>query len=548
MKMIPPVVAETTDSAAERKLFPLLERTELGRNAVAMHSIDLPRHEYKRMGEIDFVVLAPAGLLVCEVKGGLVTRDDDGMWRFTDRYGQSNTKAEGPFNQARSAMFSLERELRDRLERRIVDQISFGYCVLAPDCEWKQDAVDAPHELIVDATEFAGARELSEPLARLLARFQETNGRGDMSAEALDRARNAIRGRFDPVPSLGTRARGIAAALQVLSEEQYAGLDWVENCDRLLVSGGAGTGKTLLALEMARRDALRGRSVLLTCQSSVLAAYLRPRAADGVEVVEFESAHGLVLDRGTPFDVVVIDEGQDVFSLEGVSALDALVAGGVDGGKWRCFYDLNNQAGLFGGFDPDAHELLAATDAHRHVLHRNCRNTKPIVLQTRTVTAADLGTPSAGDGPAVTFAKPDDRTEEAAMVTAELGRLTRADVPAGSITIVVGGSVETLLDELDPELRSRIVRIDASNVSRWPMNRITVVGIDDFKGLENDFVLVCGVTGIDESRRDRARIYVAMSRARVGLWMAIPRAMADRFEAIRRANVDKVLAGELEAW
>ncbi|RYG79206.1 MAG: hypothetical protein EON59_16640, partial [Alphaproteobacteria bacterium] len=378
-------------------------------------------------------------------------------------------------------MFSLEKDLRDRLDRHIFDQVSFGYCVLAPDCEWKQDAVDAPRELIVDATDFAGARELGEPLARLLARYRETNRRGDMSAEALDRVRNAIRGRFDPVPSLGTRARGITAALQVLSEEQYAGLDWVENCDRLLVSGGAGTGKTLLALEMARRDALRGRSVLLTCQSSLLAAYLRPRAAEGVEVVDFEAAHRLVADGGAPFDVVVIDEGQDLLSLEGVSALDALVAGGVEGGKWRCFYDLNNQAGLFGGFDPDAYELLAATDAHTHELHRNCRNTKPIVLQTRTVTAADLGTPSAGDGPAVTFAKPGDRTEEAAMVTTELERLARAEVPAGSITIAVGSSVEALLDELDPELRSRIVRVDASNVARWPMDRISIVGIDDFK-------------------------------------------------------------------
>ena len=43
-----------------------------------------------------------------------------------------------------------------------------------------------------------------------------------------------------------------------------------------------------------------------------------------------------------------------------------------------------------------------------------------------------------------------------------------------------------------------------------------------FKGLENDFILVCGLTGLDETQLDRARIYVAMSRARVGLWVAVP--------------------------
>ena len=38
----------------------------------AMHSLNLPRHEPKRFGEIDFIVCGPDGVFVLEVKG----------WRF----------------------------------------------------------------------------------------------------------------------------------------------------------------------------------------------------------------------------------------------------------------------------------------------------------------------------------------------------------------------------------------------------------------------------------------------------------------------------------
>ena len=551
MKMIPPVVAETTDSPAERKLFPIFERTELDKNAVCLHSVDLPDHEYKRMSEIDFVVLSRAGLLVCEVKGGRVTREPSGMWTFTNRHGEANSKPEGPFKQAGSAMWSLRSDLKQRVDKAIFDQISFGSCVILPDCEFRDDSVDSPADLVIDKGEIAGSRDLAAPLGRLLRHWQEKNRLPDMSAEALDRARHAIRGTFDPVPSLALRARGIGADLQVLTEEQYAGLDWVEETDRLLVSGGAGTGKTLLALEMARRDALRGRTVLLTCHSPLLARFLKARAPAGVQVASLEEAVRIVQQRDAGFDVVVVDEAQDVFTLEGIAILDSLVVGGLEEGTWRCFYDLNNQAGLFGEFDPEAFGLLSGTQAHTVALRRsrNCRNTKPIVLQTQSVTGADLGVPMAGDGPSVTFEKPADADEEARMLAVELERLAAADVASGSITILTGSRpAPSPVDSLDPAIRKRMLKLDAAVAEAWPVDRITVTAIEDFKGMENDFVLVCGLSGIDKDRIDRARLYVAMSRARIGLWMAIPAELSERFDALRRENMERALAaGKAEA-
>ncbi len=59
---------------------------------------------------------------------------------------------------------------------------------------------------------------------------------------------------------------------------------------RATVCGCAGSGKTMLAMEKARRLAAEGFDVLLTCFNVQLANHLANRAPDGVSVFHF---HGL---------------------------------------------------------------------------------------------------------------------------------------------------------------------------------------------------------------------------------------------------------------
>ncbi len=55
----------------EAKVYDLLSRLPEER-AFAVHSVNLPEHEYKRWGEADFVVVSNAGVTLLEVKGGMV--------------------------------------------------------------------------------------------------------------------------------------------------------------------------------------------------------------------------------------------------------------------------------------------------------------------------------------------------------------------------------------------------------------------------------------------------------------------------------------------
>lgn len=543
MKLIPSVIADSTTSDAERRVFGLLACTDLGPGAVSLHSLNLPSHAYKRMGEIDFVVLAPAGLLVVEVKGGRVRRrDEDGRWEFTDRYGHVAVRSEGPFAQARSAMFAVRDELAKRVPASLVDRTSFGYCVMFPDVTWSIDSVDEPRELVIDEPDVRGA-DLARPLVRLLKRWAWTNARGSLEPSELRDLRKGLRPTFDLVPSLRVRADEARRRLESLTEEQYVGLDWVEQHPRLLVAGGAGTGKTLLAAEIARRDAARGR-VLLTCQSPALAAHIATRCDhDRVDVLPIEEARRAAAAGGR-WEILVVDEAQDIFSAEGLDLLEELVEGGVEQGTWRIFYDVNNQAGLYGEVDDGLLDLLRDAGGQPVQLRRNCRNAKPVVLHTQTLTGADLGQPLAGEGPVVRTAFPATREEEAKLVTEELARLARQDVPAGEITILSFKERDDSVVTLLPAALARTIEsFDHDVAEQWPRKRMTFAHIDDFKGFENDFVLVVDIDSLDDDRAHVARLYIAMSRARYGLWLAVPAALEQRFQKLRTTNLAAVLAG-----
>ena len=104
---------------------------------VAVHSLLLADHPYKRWGEIDFLLVGPAGLLALEVKGGRVACVD-GIWEFTDRNGVIHRKSESPMRQASSGLMALRDWLRDQLPHPLVDRVSFGWGVVFPDIEFHQ--------------------------------------------------------------------------------------------------------------------------------------------------------------------------------------------------------------------------------------------------------------------------------------------------------------------------------------------------------------------------------------------------------------------------
>jgi hypothetical protein len=93
---------------------------------------------------------------------------------------------------------------------------------------------------------------------------------------------NYLRGDFDFIPTADAVIDDVRKQLDQLTQEQRIVLDVLHDSARVLVDGGAGTGKTLLAIEAAQRMARAGHRVLFLCFNKLLAA--RP--------VDFDPYHG----------------------------------------------------------------------------------------------------------------------------------------------------------------------------------------------------------------------------------------------------------------
>ena len=74
MRMVPDRPMPSTASAAERRVFELLEATPMP-GATAFHSLWIGRHSEKVSAEGDFVIIRDDAVLVIEVKGGRVRRE-----------------------------------------------------------------------------------------------------------------------------------------------------------------------------------------------------------------------------------------------------------------------------------------------------------------------------------------------------------------------------------------------------------------------------------------------------------------------------------------
>ena len=125
------------------------------------------------------------------------------------------------------------------------------------------------------------------------------------------------------------------------------------------------------------------------------------------------------------FDRYIIDEGQDVFESEILDKLEPSLDGGWSKGKWCIFYDVNNQAGLFGTTDLDTEAYLESLGAAKVPLTTNCRNTKLILDKVKNDLGADMGIRGAGNGPQIRELQAKSPEESATLLAKELKNLIK---------------------------------------------------------------------------------------------------------------------------
>jgi hypothetical protein len=517
MKMIPPVGAfGKVQSTAEVRVANLLSQIDFSQPATCFYSVHLTRHAYKKMSEIDFVVVLEDCVIAIEVKGGRVGRQD-GVWTFTNRHNETSIKREGPFEQARSGMFSLKRRLEEAVPGL---DMAWGFLVVTPDqplsagIEWEAwEHLGPPSMNIADFT-----RAIGQSRRRALDAWKPCVRPGSYKEVG-----KILRPDFDLIPLLSAESGRLEIEFKSVLEGQHAVLESAESNARLLCEGGAGTGKTLLAAETARRAAVRGERVVFTCLSRPVLDYVSVLLADtDVKCIPFADMSTL----GEAADLVVVDEAQDVINLEGLAALELSLGDSFDATRWRLFCDSNNQAHVDGAFDREVYELLRSA-ASVVTLVNNCRNTAPIINQTQLITGADLGKPRVGAGPNVKLVPADSDETAAAALDERIKQVRAEDIPLDDLAIV---TLRPLESQSSAELcaawrQGKIVR--AGGVRR--KGSAVLYRPEEIKGLEAPHVCVIDVDDLDKPQTMQ-RLYVAMTRPRYSLWGAFSELVWDQIK------------------
>ncbi|MFD7580354.1 NERD domain-containing protein [Kitasatospora sp. NPDC059817] len=513
MRIIPSEISSRTRSRAERDVFAALKGVPDDRS-VALHTVHLPEGDRKRVGEIDFVVVMPDLLLFIEVKGGRVQQRDGG-WYYGPP-GREDGPKESPFAQASAGMHELERQIGGLIGNLRDQGVPGGYLVITPDVDLQRTTEFRPEQYL-GAKEFDGGRGLAQGIERATRQWLKQNRWASTPVPGALRKKivQAIRPEFDLVPNLNSQLSRLDVRFEQLTNEQLDRLDELESEPRLIWIGGAGTGKTFLAAEAARRGSATG-SVLFTCGSRTLATHLnRLLTEDRITVLPFERLDEV---RNRTFEQLIVDEAQDLMTFEKLDTLEKLVAGGLDQGRWIFMSDNNNQVLDPDGYNPEAWNYLNSLGRKYGPLKRNCRNTVQIVKQVNLYTGADLGIATAGEGAPTRFVEVSGPEEEARRLDDYVVELAQENVGPKRIALLsASGSWETSSARLTR--RSSRIEHFTDVVGTDRTHRLVWSSIADFKGHESDIVCLIDLEPeFLEGRLDA--LYVAWTRARAQLWIA----------------------------
>lgn len=506
-------------SNAERVVWDVLV-AQLPRDAVLFHGLRLSDRQQDR--EADLVVALPGvGVAVLEIKGGQIGLVAGG-WTQS---GREFTKSIDPVGQARTCKYLLRDFLihhpawasgRPRLSHLVVfpfTQVPADFT--APDC---------PRWMIIDKADLGhAAADITDALRR--AKDQPEPPDRDQIEALVE----CLAGRMLPQRDFVEAAAEREHACDLMTSHQAKVLDFVRLLHRVEVRGGAGSGKTWLAVEQARRLAASGQRVGLVCYSRGLASYLQ-RRVDQLKPKErpayVGTFHGLGVDwLGVPagsdddstyweqrlpeamiglaaekpvgdrFDAFVVDEGQD-FADAWWPCLIGALRDEDDGGLF-VFADEGQRVFARQGRPPVALVPIA--------LDENLRNTKQIA-QTFGSLAPSQMRYRGGDGAPVRFVA--CATSEAVDVASdEAVDLLDAGWAPEHVALLTTGRRHPL--QVEQQARGQ----DAYWESYWAGDDLFYGHVLGFKGLERPAV-VLAVNGFRDLERAAEMLYVGLSRAR----------------------------------
>lgn len=528
-------------------------RDQLDSQYLVIHSaayIGVDSSGSPRDGEADFIIVDPRqGILVVEVKGGGIAHDPvKGSWSSFDSSGKKHD-IKDPFRQATGAKHVVIDLIRSnpQFKKLGLGRIIVGHAVFFPDLD-DLDGLKTP----AGPRPIIGCKSDMKYLAEWTASVMSYWAGTDERAKPLGTAAAQI---VEDIFCKPVEVRPLVSAL--LKEEEVARIRLTEQQARVLrvlglrkkaaICGGAGTGKSLLAMQKAREMAQNGLATLLVCYNRPLADHLKMVAGDtpnlstqsfhqlcssmidGVkglsgrdllaearksypqdDLYDVQMPYALALaaeasDRR--FDAVIVDEGQD-FREEYWMPIELLLRHSTDSMLY-IFYDQNQKLYQRASTFPIKDSPFPLTT--------NCRNTEAIHKAAYQFYKGELTDPPSIVGQPIHKIAAPTPSSQASRLHAEVTRLINEEkVRPEDIVVLVADSSHALPTLLNDR--------SLPGGAKWSFqhhrvpNTILIDTVKRFKGLESSIVFLWGVDDLSATAAQET-LYVGISRAKSLLYV-----------------------------
>ncbi|MGC5802691.1 AAA family ATPase [Ralstonia pseudosolanacearum] len=340
-RMIPSDGPSDTDSAAERDLYPVLKE-QLPDEFVVVHGLPwlttlTCRGQDSRgakllgppTGEIDFLILhAELGVLAIEVKGGRYAIRDNRFIRLTG-------KPVPVVQQVRRNIHGFANQFDPALEMRA----RIGYAIAFPDASFDRQSLPpslrgsrgGEDDIVILMDDIA---HIGERVQKIMSQWVTRIGKGALGEQRLNQIVDLVSPCDDGEPTWSARIYGRDELWLRLTDEQLDCLNRIEKAPRQVVLGWPGTGKTVLAVETAKRASRDGRTTLFLTFNKLIGTHIKQQLVQvpGCQAYYFhellreirqliergaadqtdEEGLSQAADQGffSKWDTLIVDEGQ----------------------------------------------------------------------------------------------------------------------------------------------------------------------------------------------------------------------------------------------
>lgn len=490
----------------------------------------------RKNSESDFLIFDPDfGYLTIEVKGGRTITKDGDKWILQLDAENERILTKSPFKQAEDSMYFYRNYYYEQYNQRYNGV--YGFAVAFPNFNITSDfGPDAPKELTIDYNDMDSLGERINQLFHYWKGKQRI--RGFLVPDKIEKFINMINKSINLSIISGAMIEEQERKSKILNRIQDNYIEFINNYNKAFIVGGAGTGKTWIALKKAKQVAFNENlQVLIVCYNSLLAVFLREQtknetnitcmtfwqlAAKYIERDKFDrlaNSNDLIgvfdeldnIDNLMKYDCIIVDEAQDFNEEWALST--RLFLKDEDESQLYVFYDSEQNI-----FERDfKNGFLIENPPFK--LRENLRNTSSILkwIQKETDYGKNMkvNTISGIQPEKSSYRKKSDARNSLEALLKQL--IFKESVPSPSVVILsnrtLGNSILNGKTQIGPfniiEERTNNQDIETSVLYRT---------IQGFKGLESDVVIYLQHTK-DDVISDNKLNYVAYTRAKYLLYV-----------------------------